>query len=135
MRNLPIVITQTDAARLRDLLSARSRVEHDQDHLHELEAELERAWIAAPAEVPDDVITLHTRIQVLDLTSGERRQLTLVLPRESDASAGKISVLAPLGTALLGYRAGDEVEWRMPGGLRRMRIESVRPSDEGSPSQ
>jgi regulator of nucleoside diphosphate kinase len=128
MRNLPIVITQTDAARLRDLLSARSRVEHDQDHLHELEAELERARIAAPAEVPVDVITLHTDIEVLDLTSGERRQLTLVLPRESDPGAGKISVLAPLGTALLGYRAGDEVEWRMPGGLRRMRIVSVRPS-------
>jgi regulator of nucleoside diphosphate kinase len=65
---------------------------------------------------------------VLDLVSGERHELTLVLPRESDAGTGRVSVLAPLGTALLGYRVGDEIEWLMPGGLRRLRIEEVRPS-------
>lgn len=127
MRNRPIVITRTDAARLRELLATRARAERDQAHLQELAEELERARIAEPGEVPADVITMHTRIQVLDLVSGERRDLTLVLPRESDARAGFISVLAPLGTALLGYRAGDEVEWQMPGGLRRLRVESVRP--------
>ena len=130
MRNRPIVITRTDAARLRELLATRARAARDQDHLEELTEELERARIADPNEVPADVITIHTRIQVLDLVSGERRELTLVLPRESDASAGRISVLAPLGTALLGYRAGDEVEWQMPGGLRRLRIERVLPPDE-----
>jgi regulator of nucleoside diphosphate kinase len=127
MRNHPIVISEIDAARLRDLLAMRARSERDQDHLEELAAELERARIAGAEDVPADVITIHTRVEVLDLESGERRELTLVLPRESDAAAGRISVLAPLGTALLGYRAGDEVEWLMPGGLRRMRIERVRP--------
>jgi len=130
MRNRPIVITRIDAARLRELLATRARAERDQDHLQELAEELERARIAESEDVPADVITIHTRIQVLDLGSGERRELTLVLPRESDASAGRISVLAPLGTALLGFRAGDEVEWQMPGGLRRLRIESVRPPAE-----
>ena len=130
MRDRPIVITRTDAARLRELLATRARAERDQAHLQELAEELERARIADPAEVPADVITIHTRIQVLDLVSGERRDLTLVLPLESDASAGRISVLAPLGTALLGFRAGDEVEWQMPGGLRRVRVESVRPPVE-----
>jgi regulator of nucleoside diphosphate kinase len=130
MRDRPIVITRTDAARLRELLANRGRAELDQDHLRELAEELERARIAESDEVPADVITIHTRIQMLDLVSGERRDLTLVLPRESDASAGRISVLAPLGTALLGYRAGDEVEWQMPGGLRRLRIESVLPPAE-----
>jgi regulator of nucleoside diphosphate kinase len=123
MTHRAIVITRTDAARLRDLLSARARVQLDQDHLHELAEELEQARIAEPDEVPDDVITLYTRVRVLDLVSGERQELTLVLPRESDAGAGRISVLAPLGTALLGYRVGDEVRWQMPGGLRRLRIE------------
>ena len=126
MRNRPIVITQTDAARLRELLATRARAARDQDHLEELE----RARIAESNEVPVDVITIHTRVQVLDLVSGERLELTLVLPRESDAGAGRISVLAPLGTALLGYRAGDEVEWQMPGGLRRLRIERVLPPEE-----
>jgi regulator of nucleoside diphosphate kinase len=126
MTDRAIVITRTDAARLRDLLAARARAEFDQDHLHELAEELEQARIAEPDDVPADVITLYTQIQLLDLVSGERQQLTLVLPRESDAGAGRISVLAPLGTALLGYRAGDEVAWRMPGGVRRLRIEDVR---------
>jgi regulator of nucleoside diphosphate kinase len=126
MRNQPIVISQTDAVRLRALLAARATSERDQEHLHELASELERARIAAFDEVPANVITIHSRVRVLDLASGERRELTLVLPRESDAGIGRISVLAPMGTALLGYRVGDEVEWRMPGGLRRMRVESVQ---------
>jgi regulator of nucleoside diphosphate kinase len=130
MRDRPIVITRTDAARLRELLATRARAQRDQDHLQELAEELERARIADSDEVPADVITLHTQIQLLDLVSGERRNVTLVLPRESDARAGRISVLAPLGTALLGYRAGDEIEWQMPGGLRRLRIERVRPAAE-----
>lgn len=130
MRNHPILIGRTDAARLRELIAARAQVERDQDHIHELAAELERARIADPDDVPADVVTIHTRVRVLDLVSGERRELTLVLPHQSDASAGRISVLAPLGTALLGYRVGDEIEWLMPGGLRRMRIESVQPPAE-----
>lgn len=130
MRDRPIVITRADAARLRLLLSTRARAERDQAHLLELSEELERARIAAADEVPADVIGIHSRIEVLDLARGERRYLTLVLPHESDARAGRISVLAPMGTALLGFRAGDEVEWQMPGGLRRLRIESVRPPDE-----
>ena len=130
MRDSPIVITRTDAARLRELLARRARAARDQDHLEELAAELERARIAGPDDVLADVITIHSRIQLLDLVNGERRELTLVLPRESDAGAGRISVLAPLGTALLGYRVGDEVEWQMPGGLRRLRIERVLPPEE-----
>lgn len=130
MRNHSILISRTDAARLRELIAARARVERDQDHIDELAAELERARIADSDDVPADVITIHTRIRILDLVTSERRELTLVLPRESDASAGRISVLAPLGTALLGYRVGDEIEWLSPGGLRRMRIESVQPPAE-----
>lgn len=75
--------------------------------------------------MPADVITLHTRVQVLDLASGERTEYVLVLPADSDIARRRISVLAPLGTALLGYREGDELEWLMPGGLRRLRVERV----------
>jgi regulator of nucleoside diphosphate kinase len=125
MRDRHIVITKSDAASLRGLLAARMSAGRDQGHLEELGAELERALIAERDEVPRDVITMHTLVHVLDLKSSERRELVLVFPSESDPAAGRISVLAPLGTALLGYREGDEVEWTMPGGLRRMRIEKV----------
>src|SRR4029079_14420276 len=99
MRNRPIVISRTDAARLRELLATRARAELDQDHLRELAEELERARIAESDQVPAGVITIHARVQVRDLVSGECRELTLVLPRESDASAGRISVFARRGYA------------------------------------
>ena len=133
MRDRPIVITKPDAASLRRLLATRMRAGRDHGHLEELAAEFERARIADPADVPDDVITMYARVHVLDLVSWERRDLVLVLPGESDAVAGRISVLAPLGTALLGFRKGDEVEWLMPGGLRRLRIEDVRQPSEKQP--
>jgi regulator of nucleoside diphosphate kinase len=125
VRDRHIVITESDASRLRGLLATRMGAVRDHGHLEELAAELERALIAGSDEVPGDVITMHTRVRVLDLKSREHRELVLVFPLESDPAAGRISVLAPLGTALLGYREGDEVEWTMPGGLRRLRIEKV----------
>src|SRR5262249_43060684 len=99
-------------------------------HLQELLMELDRAVIVEPHEVPRDVITMQARVRVRDLMSGERRDLMLVLPTEADVSAQRISVLAPLGTALLGYREGDVVQWVMPGGLRHIRIERVIQSAE-----
>jgi regulator of nucleoside diphosphate kinase len=95
--------------------------------------ELDRALVLAPGEMPANVVTMHAVVRVLDLQSGERQELVLVSPAEADVKARRISVLAPLGTALLGYREGDEVEWLMPGGLRRLRIERViQVSDEGN---
>jgi regulator of nucleoside diphosphate kinase len=133
MRDRPIVITAPDAGRLRSLFAARASVERDQDHLQDLAVELERALVLAREEAPRDVVTMHSRVYVRDLASGARRDWVLVFPGEADVSQRRISVLAPLGTALLGYREGDEVEWVMPGGLRRLRIEKVeQPSETAS---
>jgi regulator of nucleoside diphosphate kinase len=125
MRDHPIVISEPDARVLRGLL-ARAANGHDQEHLEELSQELERAQVLESAQVAADVVTMHKPLRVLDLSNGVRMELTLVSPVEADVSARRISVLAPLGTALLGYRQGDEVEWVMPGGVRRLRIESVQ---------
>lgn len=129
MRGHPIVVTEFDARKLRGLLGAHSEASlRDQEHLRELKSELERALVLDAVDVPADVITMYSRVQVLDLESGERNEYVLVFPSDADVSAHRISVLAPLGTALLGYREGDEVEWEMPGGLRRLRIErAVQP--------
>lgn len=126
MRDQPIVIAATDAARLRALLAARAAAAQDQDHLQDLAVELERALVLEAGEVPEQVITMNSRVTVLDLKSGARDEWELVLPAEANIRAQRISVLAPLGTALLGYREGDEVEWQVPSGLRRLRIEQVR---------
>jgi regulator of nucleoside diphosphate kinase len=125
MREQPITIGATDAQRLRQLLRSRDATARDQEHLHELSAELERAHVLESARVPTDVVTMGSRVQVLDRASGQRREYILAFPADADLAARRISVLAPLGTAMLGFREGDEVEWLMPGGLRRLRIESV----------
>jgi regulator of nucleoside diphosphate kinase len=125
MRDRPIVITESDARRLRALLAKRIASNHDQEHLQELSAELERALVLEPSEVPEDVITMNASVKVTDLTSGQQRELVLVFPADANVSSQRISVLAPLGTALLGYREGDELEWVMPGGRRLFRIERV----------
>jgi regulator of nucleoside diphosphate kinase len=126
MRDHPIFIAAPDAARLQGLIAARSDAVRDQAHLQELAGELERALVLDADEVPSQVITMHARAEVLDLASGSRQEWTLVFPAQADLSAHRISVLAPLGTALLGYREGDELEWEVPGGLRRLRVQKVQ---------
>jgi regulator of nucleoside diphosphate kinase len=132
MRDHPIVISEPDARVLRGLLSARATQGHDQEHLEELSHELERAQVVGLEQVAADVVTMHKALRILDLSNGTRQELTLVGPAEANVSARRISVLAPLGTALLGYREGDEVEWQMPGGVRRLRIESVTAAHSGA---
>jgi len=126
MRKRPIVVTESDERILRGLLSRQTEESiRDQAHLLELQSELERACILPADELPSDVITLNSQVRVLDLERRRRSDYTLVLPLESDVSARRISVLAPLGTALLGFREGDDVEWMMPGGMRRLRVQRV----------
>lgn len=129
MRDQPIVISEPDARLLRGLLAARSTASRDQEHLEELRVELERAQVLQPEEIASEIVTMNRPVQIRDLGSGKTQEVTLVSPSEADVSARRISVLAPLGTALLGYRVGDEVEWEMPGGVRRLRIEMVRPAE------
>jgi len=125
MNDRQIEISEPNARVLRGLLRARNGATHDQEHLDDLRVELERALVVDPSRLSPNVVTLYAAVRVRDLESGRRQELTLVSPHEADVSAGRISVLAPLGTALLGYRLGDVVERVMPGGLRRLLIEAV----------
>lgn len=125
MSDRQIVISEPNARVLRSLLRARNGATHDQDHLEDLRVELDRALVLDPSQLSPSVVTLYAVVRVRDLESGARQELTLVSPHEADVGAGRVSVLAPLGTALLGYREGDVVERVMPGGLRRLLIEQV----------
>jgi regulator of nucleoside diphosphate kinase len=125
MKN-PIHITHQDKVRLEDLL-AEVAVSDPRKHgdLNALRAELKRAVIVDPKDVPDDVITMNSRADLLDLENGETVTFTLVFPAEANIDEGKISVLAPIGAGMLGYRVGDEFEWTVPAGLRKMRVTGV----------
>src|SRR5262245_44619075 len=116
MREYPIIISDIDVYRLRGLLGAGS---------DELRSELERAIVMPVGEIPHGVVTMGSKVQVRDLGTGRIEGYQLVYPRDADPAAHRVSVLAPLGTALLGYSEGDVVEWQMPGGTRCFRIERV----------
>src|SRR4051794_10553978 len=103
MNERQIEISESNARVLRGLLRTRHGSTHDQEHLDDLRVELERALVLDPSRLSPGVVTMYAAVRVRDLQSGHRQELTVVSPSESNVSAGRISVLAPLGTALLGY--------------------------------
>ena len=120
-----IVITQADFDRLKHLVeSPRYRATHAM-LLMGLKEELDRGEVVSPDDVPKGLVTMHSRVRVRDLGEDETETYTLVYPDEADINEGKLSVLAPLGTALLGTRVGDVVEFDAPAGTRRLRVERV----------
>lgn len=126
MRMKNIVITEPDNERLQRLIdSLRHFRQRDTEYLDALEEELERAVIVKAADVPRNVVTMNSRVRVKDLKDGRELTYEIVLPRNADPANNRISVLAPIGTALLGYGAGTKVEWRVPSGIRRLRILDV----------
>jgi regulator of nucleoside diphosphate kinase len=121
-----IRITEPDMKKLASLLEAwRPAREVDREHARALEEELESAHIVRAGESPAGVVTMNSQVTVTDLYTGREHAYTIVFPRDADLAAGRISVLAPIGTALLGYAVGDEIEWNVPGGVRRFRIDAV----------
>jgi regulator of nucleoside diphosphate kinase len=119
-------VTEFDHERLRKLLEGtRSWSSRDRDHLEQLDEELRRAHVVPATDIPPEVVTMNTRLRVRDLDSGKDMVFTLVFPSDADVEHGKISVLAALGTAVLGFRRGDIFEWRMPGRVRRLQVEQV----------
>lgn len=126
MKKRKLFITAFDKDRLDDMLAeARELGGHDRKDLDELATELERAKVVKPEKIPANVVTLNSQVLVRDLDKGEEKQYRLVFPEHADIAKGAISVLAPVGTAILGYCEGDEVEWQVPAGTRRFRIEKV----------
>lgn len=121
-----IYITEFDLNRLRDVLQARINAKvRDRDHLDSLENELDRAHVVDPSEIPHDVVTMNSQVRIEDVDTGKENVYTLVFPSDADIAEHKLSILAPLGTALLGSRAGGTVNWPVPAGMRTMRIREV----------
>ncbi|HXH83907.1 MAG TPA: nucleoside diphosphate kinase regulator [Candidatus Tectomicrobia bacterium] len=126
MTDRTIYVTESDMTRLRALLAnLRGGGWRDRRHLEQLEEELDRAEVVPSSDIPHDVVTMNSCVRVTDLTTGRERTMTLVFPAEADADGGKVSIIAPAATALLGYRVGDTVEWDVPGGKRTLRIDEM----------
>jgi regulator of nucleoside diphosphate kinase len=121
-----IFITEHDRSRLRQLMANAKYAEYrGSKYFEALMGELERAVVVEPKSVPPDVVTMNSRVQLVDLESGETMEYTLVFPQDADLAKGKISVLAPIGTAMLGYRVGDVFSWQVPSGERHIKVEAI----------
>jgi regulator of nucleoside diphosphate kinase len=122
-----VYISEFDLKRLKGLIKfAEERWDKRAvQYLEELDEELDRAEVVKPEEIPTDVITMNSTFRLSNLDSGEEVVYTLVFPSKADSTTGKISILAPIGTAVLGYRVGDTIEWQVPAGLKRLRVDEV----------
>jgi len=116
-----IYLTQTDMDRLLQLIDA-----YPGKRFEKLESELLRAKVVSREKIPPDVVTMNSRVVFENVTTKERREITLVYPGMADIDAGRISILVPVGTALLGLRVGQSIDWQLPSGeTQRYRIVAV----------
>ncbi|QEF97837.1 Regulator of nucleoside diphosphate kinase [Stieleria maiorica] len=121
-----IIITANDRLRLLQLLQREFKeITGCKAHLDDLLKELHRASIVDPADVPGDVVTMDSVVELTDLDSNDREIYTLVYPDCEDVQEKMLSVFAPIGTAILGCRVGDIVSWPVPIGECRMKIENI----------
>ena len=125
MQETPIYFSERDYERLRVLVDGTVNQRSLRLTLSQLERELDRAEIVSEEALPDDVVAMYSTVRLVDLDTDAEHVYTVVYPHEADTDRGRISVLAPIGTAVLGYRTGDVVEWEVPAGRRRFRIAAV----------
>ena len=127
----PIVVSSLDLERIEELLELKQH--RESASAASLRAELARANVLEPKEMPADVITMNSTATVVEESNGETRELSLVYPREADSNANKVSVFAPVGSAMLGMRVGQTIDWKVPSGRDlRLRITGISYQPEAS---
>lgn len=126
MNHRRIFITRQDRERLTTMLDEALAAKHrDAASLKELAHELAIAQIVDPQDVPADVVTMNSRVVVQDVETGESSEYVLVFPEQADVAEGRLSVVSPIGTAILGYAKGDVLTWQTPGGPRKIKIAAI----------
>lgn len=119
-------LTSQDAERLGEWFRVVGRrYQSDRGNLQTLQEELQHAKIVEPDHIPRDVVTMRSEVRLIDEQTGQEMQVTLVFPEDAIAAYERVSVLAPLGAAILGCRAGDVVRFQVPLGWRTVRIVEV----------
>ena len=130
-----IFITDFDMKRFKWLIANSHKFdEMYKKNMYQLEKELKNAVVVVPKDIPADVITMHSKFKIKHLDTNEESTYTLVFPFDADLEQHKLSILAPIGVAVIGYKLGDEISWEVPSGKRRIRIEEIlyQPEAEGN---
>jgi regulator of nucleoside diphosphate kinase len=122
-----IYITSVDRDRLLKLIGKEREFNTalNKDYLNNLEKELENAKIVTSEQVPNNVVTMNSKVLLKDMDASEEMIYTLVYPQDANLIEDKISILAPVGTAILGYQEGDILEWKVPDGVVNLKVEKI----------
>ena len=120
----PIYLTKLDHDRLLRLVQLE-RQEHGVERVSALSHELKRAHLVAAEDIFPDVVTMNSRVRLREVTTSTELEITLVYPQFADIATRKISILAPVATAVLGCRIGDTVHWSLPKGRATYRVEAL----------
>lgn len=115
----PVTITEDDYQQLKQYV-----VDNPTQDMS-LSAELKRAVIVPKEALPKHTVRINSKVTVVELRNEKIMEFSIVMPAHADINSNKISILTPMGAALIGFRKGDEVEWQVPGGLKRFRILDV----------
>ncbi|HPM46111.1 MAG TPA: nucleoside diphosphate kinase regulator [bacterium] len=126
-----IYITKNDHKKLIKLIN--EKLPND-DYTHTLLLELKKATIVESEKIPADVITMNSLVNFEDIESGAELEYWLVFPQDADISQHKLSVVSPIGCALLGYKVGDIINLKTPGGERKIKVVKIlhQPEAEGN---
>jgi regulator of nucleoside diphosphate kinase len=121
----PAIVTAADYRELTSAIIAARKLAVLEPGTRILQEKLAHAVITVRTDLPPDVITMYTRAELADIETEERLNLMLVFPIDASAEHGRVSVFDPLGVAMLGRRAGDQIRWDVPYGVRRFEIKAV----------
>lgn len=129
-----IVLTEADRARLSQVLDVSHSFGDEKmgQCIRELNTDLESATIVESKDIPDDVITMNSRVVLRDVASGDEEEWVLCFPHQADIYENKLSVLAPMGIAMLGSQPGDVIEWETPRGIAKAEIVKISYQPEAS---
>ncbi len=121
-----LIINRLDYARIKKCISDASQSRTiRKEEAEKLLDELGAAKIVEPQDIPSDVVTMNSIVKLSFMNNDRRVQLQIVYPDQANLKNNKISILSPVATALIGYKAGDEIEWVVPAGLTRIRIDEI----------
>jgi regulator of nucleoside diphosphate kinase len=117
-----IYISEFDFDRLYGIIESASANIRDKEYLKQLTEELEQAEVVSPEEIPKDVITMNSQFRLRDMDSKQETDYTLVFPHQANLENNKVSILAPIGVALIGCKVGHTVSWKTPNGQKKFKI-------------
>ena len=128
-----LILNKLDYLRIKKAIESAKQVKSiNANEAADLMKELDSATIVEPKEIPSDVVTMNSEVKISFLNNNREVRFRIVYPKEANLKENKISIFSPIATALIGYKQGDEVEWIVPAGPTRIRIDEIIYQPEAS---